>query len=61
MHGKGEEYNYENELIFEGEYLEGKWWTGKAKEFNVDGKLKFQGEYLKGKRNGKGKQYDKKK
>ena len=41
-------------LIFEGEYLNGKW-NGKVKEYYNNGKLKFEGEYL----NGKGKKYNK--
>ena len=53
----GKEYNgYNDELIFEGEYLNGER-HGKGKEYNWDGKLLFEGEYIKGKRNGKGKQY----
>ena len=45
------------ELIFEGEYLNGKR-EGKGKEFNKDNKLIFEGEYKNGKRNGKGKEYN---
>ncbi len=49
-------YNSLNdELIFEGEYLNEKK-NGKVKENN--GWLKFEGEYLNGKRNGKAKEYD---
>ena len=44
-----------NELIFEGEYLNGKR-NGKVKEYK-NGKLIFEGESLNGKRNGKGKEY----
>ena len=49
------EYNiYNNKLIFEGEYLNGKR-KGKGKEYNKEGQLEFEGEYLNGKRwNGKG-------
>ena len=49
------EYNiYNNELIFEGEYLNGKR-NRKGKEYNREGKLEFEGEYLQDKRwNGKG-------
>ena len=52
------EYNGEDdELIFEGEYLNGKR-NGKGKEyFGKINKLRFEGEYLNGKRNGKGKEY----
>ena len=42
---------YDNKLLFEEEYLEGKR-NGKGKEY--DDKLLFEGEYLKGKRNEKG-------
>ena len=41
-----------NNLIFEGEYL-----NGIGKEYNDDGKVLYEGEYLNGKRNGKGKIY----
>ena len=51
--GKGKEINtYNDNLIFEGEYL-----NGKGKEYYDNSKLLFEGEYLNGKRNGKGKQY----
>ena len=46
--GKGKEY-HNNELIFEGEYLDDKKWNGKGKE--------YAGKYLNGERNGKGKEY----
>ena len=56
--GKGKEYNKEGELIFEGEYKEGKRWNGKGKEYNNKKELIFEGEYLNGERwNGKGKEY----
>ena len=51
----GKEYDgfYDN-LIFEGEYLNGKR-NGKGKEYDNNGKLRFEGEYLNGKKwNGKG-------
>jgi len=54
--GKGKEYNYDDILLFEGEYLNGKR-NGKGKEYDYDGKLLFEGEYLNGKKNGKGKKY----
>ena len=55
---KSKEYDsYNNELIYEGEYLKGKR-NGHGKEYYYEGKLKFEGEYLKGKRNGYGKEYD---
>jgi len=54
--GKGKEYN-KGELLFDGEFLDGKRWNGKGKEYadynNED--LNFEGEYLNGKRwNGEG-------
>jgi len=50
----GKEYNgYDDRLIFEGEYLNGKR-NGKGKEYLPNGKLLFEGEYL----NGKGKEYN---
>ena len=53
---EGKEYNYKGELLFEGEYLNGKR-NGKGKE--VDGhKVYYEGEYLNGKRHGKGKEID---
>ena len=49
---------YNDALIFEGEYFNGKR-NGKGKEYYfVNGNLIFEGEYLNGKRNGKGKEYD---
>ena len=55
--GKGKEYKY-GELLFEGEYSDGKRWNGKGKE-DKNGSLIFEGEYLNGKRwNEKGKEYD---
>ena len=58
--GIGKEYNKENgEILFEGEFLKGKIWTGKGKDYNFFGNsLKFQGEYLKGQKwNGTEKKY----
>jgi len=49
------EDNYDDTLIFEGEYLNGKK-NGKCKEYEY-GSIKFEGEYLNGKINGKGKEY----
>ena len=54
--GKGKEYNFNGELIFEGEYLNGKM-NGKVKEYNFNGKLLFEGEYLYGNK-WKGRYYD---
>ena len=52
---------YQNgELIFEGDYLNGKRWNGKYKEYipcNEYNGLIYENEYLNGKRNGKGKEY----
>ena len=56
INGNGKEY-YDNTLIFEGSYVNGKR-NGKGKEYDDDGKLIFEGEYLNGKRwIGKGKEY----
>ena len=43
--GKGKEYNDENIVIFDGEYLNGKR-HGIGKEYNDEGELIFEGEYL---------------
>ena len=51
------EYDYfEDNLEFEGEYLNGKR-NGKGKEYDRKCRLIFEGEYLNGKRNVKGKEY----
>ena len=42
--GKGKEYDYNGNLIFEGEYFNGKR-NGKGKEYYHDDQLKFEGEY----------------
>ena len=57
--GKGYmfEANYNGELLFEGEYLNGEK-NGKGKEYNNNGKLIYEGEYLNDKRNGKGIEYN---
>ena len=58
--GIAKEYlGFEDMLMFEGEYLNGKR-NGKGKEYDWNGKLIFEGEYLNGKRNGNGKEYDNK-
>ena len=55
---KGKVYNaYDDSLIFEGEYLNGKR-NGKGIEYYNNGEKKFEGEYLNGKRHGKGIEYD---
>ena len=46
--GKVKEYNDNGELIFEGEFLNGKRWNGKAKEFNYFRELIFEDEYING-------------
>ena len=46
--GKGKEYDDEGELIFEGEYYNGKRWNGKGNEYDDNGELIFEGEYLNG-------------
>ena len=57
--GKVKEFDlYLDELIFEGEYKNGKR-NGEGKEYD-DGEIIFEGEYKNGKRNGKGKEYDNK-
>ena len=50
------EFNSDNILIYEGEFLNGKR-NGKGKEYYENGILKYEGEYLNGKRKGKGKEY----
>ena len=56
---KGKEFDrYNNNVIYEGEYLNGKR-NGKGKEFNENGELIYEGEYLNGKKNGKGIEYNK--
>jgi len=47
---KGKEYNKSGEIIFEGEYLNGKRWNGNGKEFK-HGKLICEVEYSEGKIN----------
>ena len=46
--GKGKEYDEENNLIFDGEYLNGHRWNGKGKEYEPNGNLIFECEYIKG-------------
>ena len=55
--GKGIEYNYFGNLLFEGEFKHGKR-NGKGNEYNYFGELIFEGKYLHGKRNGRGKEYN---
>ena len=58
INGKGKEYNVNtNQIIFEGEYLNGKR-NGNGKEYLINtNQIIFEGEYLNGKRNGIGKEY----
>ena len=47
---KAKEYNYNDKLLFEGEYLNGKR-NGKGKEYyKYTDKLEFEGQYINGKR-----------
>ena len=49
--GEGEEYNFNYKLVFEGEYLNGKWWTGTGYDeneniaFEIKGGKRFIKEY----------------
>ena len=52
-----EEYNYDGELEYEGEYKNGKR-NGYGKDYYGDNIIFFEGEYKDGKRNGYGKEYD---
>ena len=42
------EYDKNKQLVFDGEYFEGKRWNGKIRKIDKDGKLIFEGEYLNG-------------
>ena len=57
-YGEVKEFNsYNDQLIYEGEYLNGKR-NGKGKEYDSNGILCFEGEFVNGKRwKGKGKEY----
>jgi len=58
--GKGKE-NIQNELFFEGEYLDGKRWNGIIKITKVDrygNETIYEGELKDGQKHGKGKEYD---
>ena len=46
--GKCKGKEYDDNLIYEGEYLNGQK-NGYGKEYNYDGKLIFEGKYLNGK------------
>ena len=57
QNGRGKEYSiYTDELIFEGEYLDGKR-NGEGKEYYPNLNIKFEGKYLKGEKIS-GKKYD---
>ena len=56
--GEGKEFGNYNDLIFEGEYINGIK-NGKVKEYDFYGGLIFDGEYVNGERNRKGKEYNK--
>ena len=57
---KVKEYIGKNELIFEGEYLNGMRYKGNGKEYDQEGRIIFEGEYLNGIRwKGKIKSYSK--
>ena len=45
----------QDDLVFEGEFLDGQEWNGK--KYDLSGNLIFEGEYLYGQKNGKGKEY----
>ena len=47
----GEEYNYDGELVYEGEYLNDKK-NGKGKCFDDEGRLVYEGDYKNCKRTG---------
>ena len=48
--GKGIAYNTNGEILFEGEFLNGRRWNGKGKEYDIFGLLSFEGTYLNGKK-----------
>ena len=53
---KVKEYNKDDILLFEGDYLKGKR-NGKGKEYDYESYLIYEGDHSKGKRNGKGQEY----
>ena len=57
INGKGKEYDYKENVLYEGEFLKGKR-NGKGKEFGEYFDLAYEGEYLNGKRHGKGKEFN---
>ena len=57
--GQEKEYNYEGELLYEGDYLNGQRYNGKGIEYDDKGELLYKGEYQKGtKSKGYGKKYN---
>ena len=54
--GKIKEYDYDGNLMLEGEYKNGEL-EGDVKEYYAEGNLAFEGKYSFGKRNGFGKEY----
>ena len=51
--GQGKEFitiNLENEIIFEGEYLEGQRWKGDGKEYDNNEQIIYSGSYNNGRR-----------
>ena len=43
---KGKEYNDNNEIIFDGFYLNGNRWNGQGKEYDKYNNLIYEGKYL---------------
>lgn len=57
-HGKGEEYSYENRLLYEGEFKDDEY-HGKGTLYYEDGEtVQYKGKFKKGDFHGKGKLYD---
>ena len=46
--GKVKEYDEEERLIFDGEYLNGRRWKGKLKIYKIDGTISGEEEYING-------------
>ena len=58
--GEGIEYNEEGNIIFKGEYLDGKKWKGIENVYDeITSQLILECEYLNGIKEGKAKEYDK--
>ena len=56
--GKVKEYDSMGNIIFEGEYYDGKRWNGIEKLYGLNGKLVFKSRLKNGEMNGKRKEYD---